>query len=247
MTESGRSVHIGGRILYLTEDQSAARAAARRRKALSWDPERQADRQHLDRRDHPRDGSAITTMRRWRATAWWGCAAGSIKKDTIKDGGFQRDRQRASRRAAVQLAGDGALQRAGRRGAARHRARTSRRSTGRTRRTSGCSRRTDFSLLERIERGERSRSRSSPRGSTRSARTSCEHGGLFAYNKARLRGRGLAARRWTTAAAPHDALREDHRRGTRWWTRENGTARRARGRARRRLFVAPTCASATST
>ena len=55
---------------------------------------------------------------------------------------------------------------------------------------------TDFGLLDahRARRGDPDRA-SSPRGSTRSAPAIVEHGGLFAYNKARLAGRRVAARR----------------------------------------------------
>ena len=145
-----------------------------------------------------------------------------------------------------QLARDGAVLRARGGHPARHRRRASRRSTARTARTSASSRRPTSALLERIARGEEIPISEFTRGLDPISADIVEYGGLFAYNKARLAGE-VAAAAHRHAAAPDDALREDHRRA-RDRRREDGQPRRPRGASRAtRCSCAPTCASRTST
>ena len=159
-------------------------------------------------------GFATTTTRRSRGTAWSACAAASSQSDAIKNGGFGVIVSGISK-GCGQLARDGALQRARGGRPARHRARASRRSTGRTRRTSACSPRTDFGLLERIERGEAipiAEFTRGPRSDQR--RRSSSTAGSSPTTSARLAGE-VAPPADHDAAAADDALREDHRRARR--------------------------------
>ncbi len=88
--------------------------------------------------------------------------------------------------------------------------RASKRSTGRTRKTSACLTSTDFGLIERIRRGEEIPLSEFTKGLDPISQDIVEHGGLFNYNKARLAGE-VSPPPIETATASDDHRRKDHR------------------------------------
>jgi 3-isopropylmalate/(R)-2-methylmalate dehydratase large subunit len=117
-----------------------------------------------------------------------GMREGAVKKDEVKNGGFRCCRLGTFKRLRL-LARDGAVRREGRGCATRHRARVSRRSTVRIRRNIGLLTSTDFSLIDRIRRGEEIPLTEFTKGIDPISQDIVTHGGLFNYNKARLSGK----------------------------------------------------------
>ena len=184
MTDSSRSVRIEGRILYLTEDQFMLRA-------------------QLDDEDLPfePDRKLIDNISTDELTPGWVCyyydetlaryclvglRGGIVEKDSIKNGGFgvivsgiskgcgsSRETAPFSElKAGVKLVIAKSIEKI----------------YGQNCQNIGLLTSTDFGLIERIERGEEIPISEFTKGLDPISAAIVEHGGLFAYNKARLAG-----------------------------------------------------------
>ena len=204
-----RSVRLPGRILFLTEDAETHRPAARRR-----GPARRPRAPAVDNisTDELTPGWVCLLLRRDARPVLPGRPARRRRsRRTRSRTAASASSSAASPRAAAR-ARDGAVQPSSRRGVQLVIAKSIEKIYGQNAQNIGLLTSTDFGLIDahRARRGDPDRA-SSPAASTRSAPAIVEHGGLFAYNRARLAGEVVAAGDHD-AAAPDDALREDHRR-----------------------------------
>lgn len=181
---ASRSVQIKGRVLYVTEDQDLL-AAQLEGKDLSWDPSL----------------SLVSNISTDELTPGWVCyyydetlaryclvglRGGKVQKDAIKNGGFgvivsglskgcgssRETAPYSELKSGVQLVIAKSIEKIYRQNAQNIGLLTS----------------TDFGLLERIQRGEVIPMEEFTRGLDPISASIVEHGGLFAYNRARLAG-----------------------------------------------------------
>jgi len=198
MTAPARSVRIEGRILYLTEDQGLLEAQLYGGEDLAWDPARKL----IDNisTDELTPGWVCyyydETLARYCLV---GLRGGKVKKDAIKGGGFgvtvsglskgcgsSRETAPFSElKAGVQLVI----------------AKNIEKIYGQNCQNIGLLTSTDFDLIPRIERGEAIPIAEFTKGLDPISAAIVEHGGLFAYNQARLAGR-TSPPVVTTAARP---------------------------------------------
>ena len=214
-------------------------------KDLAWDPDAAAHRQHLDRRDHARLG--LLLLRRDPGPVLpRGPARRARRRPTRSRTAASRSSSAASRKgcgSSRETAPYSELD-GGRRSSSSPRA--SRRFTGRTPRTSACSRAPTSASSRASCAARPSRSRSSRAASIPSARPSSSTGGSSPTTRRASPGRSSPPA-ITTPRPADDPVREDPRRA-----RHRRRARRARracppsSRATR-SSRAPTCASRTST
>ncbi len=195
---NARTVRISGRILYLTEDQTLLERQLAGGEKLAWDPER----------------PLISNISTDELTPGWVCyyydetlaryclvglRGGKIGKDAIKSGGFgvivsgiskgcgssRETAPYSELKSGVQLVIAKSIEKIYRQNAQNIGLLTS----------------TDFGLVERIERGEAIPMEEFTRGLDPISAGIVEHGGLFAYNRARLAGE-VSPPPVTTAARP---------------------------------------------
>ncbi|MGE3173548.1 MAG: aconitase family protein [Planctomycetota bacterium] len=184
-TQPGRTVEFEGRVLYLTEDQKTLEAQLYGGERLPFDP----DRKLIDNisTDELTPGWVCyyydETLARYCLV---GLRGGAVKPDAIKDGGFSvivsgvskgcgSSRETApysELKAGVQLVI----------------ARNIEKIYGQNCQNIGLLTSTDFSLIGRIEKGEAIPIEEFTKGLDPIAAEIVRHGGLFAYNQARLRG-----------------------------------------------------------
>jgi len=195
---NARTVRISGRILYLTEDPALLDKQLAGGEKLAWDPER----------------PLISNISTDELTPGWVCyyydetlaryclvglRGGKIGKDAIKNGGFgvivsgiskgcgssRETAPYSELKSGVQLVIAKSIEKIYRQNAQNIGLLTS----------------TDFGLVERIERGEAIPMEEFTRGLDPISAGIVEHGGLFAYNRARLAGE-VSPPAVTTAARP---------------------------------------------
>lgn len=181
----GKTVTFSGRVLYLTEDQDRLKAQLYGHERLAFDP----DRKLIDNisTDELTPGWVCyyydETLARYCLV---GLRGGNVKQDAIKGGGFgvivsgvskgcgssRETAPYSELKAGIQLVI----------------AKNIEKIYGQNCQNIGLLTSTDFSLLPRIERGEAIPIEEFTKGLDPIAAEIVRHGGLFAYNQARLRG-----------------------------------------------------------
>jgi len=180
-----RTLRLTGRVLYLTEDLDALKAQLAGDLDLTHDP----DRKLIDNisTDELTPGWVCyyydATLARYCLV---GLRGGAIQKDAIKNGGFQvivsgRSKGCGSSRETAPYSELGA-------GVQLVVARNIEKIYGQNAENIGLLTTTDFGILERLERGEEIPLDEFTRGLDSISASIVVHGGLFAYNKARMSG-----------------------------------------------------------
>jgi 3-isopropylmalate/(R)-2-methylmalate dehydratase large subunit len=180
-----RSLRLAGKVLYLTEDIEQLKAQLRGELALTHDP----DRKLIDNisTDELTPGWVCyyydATLARYCLV---GLRGGAIEKDAIKEGGFQvivsgRSKGCGSSRETAPYSELGA-------GIQLVVARNIEKIYGQNAENIGLLTTTDFSILERLERGEEIPIEEFTQGRDPISASIILHGGLFAYNRARMAG-----------------------------------------------------------
>ncbi len=180
------TVTFGGRVLHLTEDQDLLKAQLYEGRNLTWDPARKL----IDNisTDELTPGWVCyyydETLARYCLV---GLRGGNVKQDAIKNGGFQVIVSGVSKGcgSSRETAPYSELEA----GVRLVIAKNIEKIYGQNCQNIGLLTSTDFSLLPRIERGEAIPIEEFTKGLDPIAAEIVRHGGLFAYNQARLAGR----------------------------------------------------------
>lgn len=184
-TDSRRVLQLSGKVLYLTEDLDLLRAQLEGRVVLTYDPARKL----IDNisTDELTPGWVCyyydETLARYCLV---GLRGGVITKDAIKQGGFQvivsgRSKGCGSSRETAPYSELGA-------GIELVVAQSIEKIYGQNAENIGLLTTTDFSILERLERGEAIDREEFTRGRDPISADIVRHGGLFAYNRSRMAG-----------------------------------------------------------
>ncbi|RYE80158.1 MAG: 3-isopropylmalate dehydratase [Myxococcales bacterium] len=184
-TDSRRVLQLSGKVLYLTEDLDLLRAQLEGRIVLSYDPHRKL----IDNisTDELTPGWVCyyydETLARYCLV---GLRGGVITKDAIKQGGFQvivsgRSKGCGSSRETAPYSELGA-------GIELVVAQSIEKIYGQNAENIGLLTTTDFGILERLERGEAIDREEFSAGRDSISADIVRHGGLFAYNRARMAG-----------------------------------------------------------